>query len=105
MSALQPEVAKAVLRLLSGFRGYPRGEGENRFVLALCEMSLSVEHALGIVEAFDGDFPTIREMRDAALNLRPKFEPKIDQRPEWEKQYGKPDPLWSARFQEKAAGM
>lgn len=105
MTNLQRDVGRALLRQLSGFRGYPKGEGESRFIDVLCEVSLSVEHALGIVEAFDGDFPTIHEMRDTALNLRPKYEPKKpDQMEQWEKQYGKPDPAWSVRFQEKAAG-
>ena len=104
MNAVVPSVGKVLLRTLSGFKGYPRGDGENRFVEALCEISLSVEHAASTLLCFDGEFPTIREMREAALNLRPKFEQKIDQRAEWEREYGKPDPGWSARFQEKAAG-
>lgn len=50
MTQVQPTVARSFLRQLSGFRGYPRdAEGEGRFVEVLCEISLSVEHALAIV--------------------------------------------------------
>jgi len=101
---LQPEVARGLLRTLSGFRGYPRGEGETRFVDVLCEISLSVEHASSTLLCFDSDFPTIRELRDAALNLRPKFQDKTDQRKEWEHEYGKPDAEWSRRFEQAATG-
>lgn len=104
MNALQPTVARGLLRTLSGFRGYPRGEGETRFVDVLCEISLSVEHAASTLLCFDADFPTIRELRDAALNLRPKFEAKVDQRAQWEREYGKPDADWSRRFTGAAAG-
>lgn len=114
MSNVQRDVARPLLRQLSGFRGYPKAirlaeggldtQGEDRFVDCLCEISLSVEHALAIVESFDGEFPTIRELRDTALNLRPKFEAKIDQRKQWEAEYGKPDPGFSARILDTAMG-
>jgi len=103
MNAVQPTVGRGLLRTLSGFKNYPRGDGESRFVDALCEISLSVEHAASTLLCFDGEFPTIREMREAALNLRPKFEAKaVDQKKEWEAKYGKPDPGWSQRFTEGA---
>jgi hypothetical protein len=106
MNQLQPSVAQSFIRQLSGFQGYPRtDEARARFAEVLCEVSLSVEHALAIIWAFEENFPTLKEIRDAAFNLRPKFEPKVDQREQWEKEYGKPDPAWSARFAEKAAGM
>lgn len=105
MNNLQREVGRAMLRQLSGFRGYPKAirlpdgnfdsQGEGRFVDCLCEISLSVEHALAVIESFDGEFPTIREMRDVALNLRPRFERKADERKEWEAKYGKPDPAFA----------
>lgn len=104
MNALQPAVAKSFLRQLSGFRGYPKDdEAQGRFIEVLCEVSLSVEHALAIIWAFDENFPTIREIRDTAYNLRSKFDPKLDQRAEWESKYGKPDTGWSERFAERAA--
>jgi hypothetical protein len=87
-----------LLRRLSGFKGYPRGDGERRFVEVLCEISLSVEHAEATIKAFDGDFPTIREMRDTAFGLRPQFQVKVDERKQWEAECGKPDPKWSKRF-------
>lgn len=106
MNNVQREVGRAMLRQLSGFRGYPKAirlsdgnfdaQGEGRFVDCLCEISLSVEHALAIIESFDSEFPTIREMRDVALNLRPRFERKADERKEWESKYGPPDPAFSA---------
>ena len=80
MNAVQPAVGLALLRRLSGFRGYPKEGGEGRFVEVLCEVSISVEHANSVVETFDGEFPALRDIRDVALNLRPKFEPKVDQR-------------------------
>ena len=98
MNNLQPAVARGLLRTLSGFRGYPRGDGESRFVDELCEISLSVEHAASTLLCFDGEFPTIREMREAALNQRAKFEVKADQKKEWEAKYGKPDPMFSRRL-------
>lgn len=104
MSHLQREVARPLLRQLSGFKGYPRGEGESRFIDALCEISLSVEHAIAIVESFDAEFPTIREMRDTALNLRPKYEPKVNEREKWEREYGKPDTGFSSRILDSAMG-
>ena len=112
MSNLQPDIGKSLLRQLSGFRGYPKAirladgnldsTGEARFVDCLCEISLSVEHAIAIVDSFDGEFPTIREMRDTALNLRPKFEAKVDERKKWEAKYGKPKPEWSVKFTARA---
>lgn len=98
MTALHSKVATGLLRRLSGFKGYPRGDGEGRFIEVLCEISLSVEHASAVVASFEGEFPTIREMRDTAFGLRPRFELKADQRREWEAKYGKPDPAFSRRI-------
>jgi hypothetical protein len=99
MNALEPTIARSFLRQLSGFRGYPRDSaGEGRFVEVLCEVSISVEHALAITWAFEENFPTIREIRDTALNLRAKFEAKVDQKKEWESKYGKPDLAWYNRI-------
>jgi hypothetical protein len=98
MNAVQQTVGRGLLRTLSGFRGYPKGEGETRFVDTLCEISVSVEHAASVLLCFDAEFPTIREMRDAALNLRPKFEHPVDQKKEWESKYGKPNLAWSNRI-------
>ena len=98
MNAVQPQVGLGLLRRLVGFKGYPRKEGEGRFVEVLCEVSLSVEHCSAIIESFDSEFPTLREMRDTASNLRPRFEGTEDQRAKWEAKYGKPDPTFSRRI-------
>lgn len=89
-------VATALLRQLAGFRGYPKeGPGEDYFIQAICDHSISVDHAIAIVRAFDGDFPRLAEIRDTAYNLRPRFERVKDERREWERLYGKPDPNWT----------
>lgn len=91
--SIQIPVACGILRQICGFRGYPKADGETRFVEVLAEVSLSVEHAMEIVKTFDSEFPTLREIRDTALNLRARFETQINQHAEWEKQYGKPEPF------------
>jgi hypothetical protein len=96
VSKVNSVVAAALFRKLSGFPGYPKSEqGEAHYIEAFQDASISVDHARAIIAVFDERMPTLREIRDAALNLRPRFEPQIDQRTEWEKQYGKPDPNWS----------
>ena len=105
MNAVQFEVGKSLLGNLRGFRKAPVGDGFNRFAEVLCECSISVEHAMAVVETFDYEFPTLRDIRDAAHNLRPKFEPKVDQKAEWDRQYGKPDPDWSRRMMAAATGL
>src|ERR1700686_2135249 len=98
MNAVQPEVGRALLGHLQGFRKAPVGPGLNRFAEVLCECSISVEHATAVVDSFDNEFPTLRDIRDTASNLRPKFEAKVDQKKEWEAKYGKPDPAFSRRI-------
>lgn len=90
--AVARSVCAALLRELSGFRGYPR-EGEDRFIDVLQQISISVDHARAVVYSFEENFPTIREMRDVAMNLQPKFKPPEDMRAKWEAQYGKPQPV------------
>ena len=99
MNAVGIEVGKGLLSQLAGFRKAPIGSGINRFAEVLCECSISVEHAMAVIETFDYEFPTLRDIRETAHNLRPRFEPKVDQREQWEKEYGKPDPLWSRRME------
>lgn len=91
-AAIARSLALALLRELGGFRGYPK-DGENRFAEVLQESAVSVEHAKAVMQSFDGEFPTIREIRDTAMNLRAKFEREPDMRAEWEKQYGPPQPF------------
>jgi len=98
MNAVQLEVGKALLGHLQGFRKAPVGNGVNRFTEVLCECSISVEHATAVVDSFDDEFPTLRNIRDTAYNLKPRFEAKTDQKKEWEAKYGKPDPAFSRRI-------
>lgn len=90
--AVMIEICLAFLkRYLSGFRGYPHSPaGENRFAEALQANAVSVEHLEAILQAFEDEFPTVRQINDVALNLRARYETQPDQRAEWEKQYGKP---------------
>jgi hypothetical protein len=79
-------------RHLSGFRFYPKTEaGETRFAEALQLNAVSVEHLEAVLQCFDEEFPTVRQIHDAASNLRVKFEPAVDPLAEWERQYGKPE--------------
>jgi hypothetical protein len=81
---------------LSGFKGYPNSEpGERTFGRHLSGCAVSVGHAEAILEAFTQEFPTVQELRDAAANLRKKFQPAEDPRVKWEREYGKPDTGWS----------
>jgi hypothetical protein len=98
MSAVEFAVGKGLLFQLLGFRKAPQGDGINRFAEVLCESSISVEHAMAVIETFDYEFPTLREIRDTAYNLRPKFEVKADQKKQWEAKYGKPDPMFARRL-------
>lgn len=93
MTAVNLDVCVALLNeWLSGFQGYPRNDdaGQRRFALAFQENCISVGHVRGVLKSFDEKFPTVRQIADVAANLRPQFEPEINQRAEWEKLYGKP---------------
>jgi len=94
-TAIGTSVAMAILRSeLAGFRGYPAsGAGEDRFARELATISLSVDHARAVAAAFDETFPTIKELRDQATNLRPKFERPEDMTKQWEAEYGAPQPV------------
>lgn len=85
----------ALLReFLSGYRGYPYNEaGENRFGGAIRDNCISVDHARATLESFDEDFPTVRMIHDAAISLRTKFEPQVDQQAEWRKEFGAAQPF------------
>ena len=90
------EVCVSLIReFLSGYRGYPNTEaGEKRFAFALQENCLSVSHVRAVLQCFDEGFPTVRQIHDSAFGLRAQFEAsEIDQRKEWERKYGKPQPF------------
>jgi hypothetical protein len=71
------EVAVGLLRMLSGSPGYPfHPEGEIRAAAVLRECCVSVGHARRTVEEFEGDFPTLEQIRSVAFRLREEFEPR-----------------------------
>lgn len=98
-------VATALLRRLSGFKGYPRGNeaGEAVFIEAIQEVCVSVDHARALVDAFDENFPTLREMRDQALSIKARLEPPPDLKKEWEAKYGPPDINFYKQLQKELA--
>jgi hypothetical protein len=76
-------------RYLEGFRGYPPTVGgQRRFAEALQLNVISVEHLEATLQTFDDDFPTVRQIHDVALNLRPRFEPQEDLTEKWREEYG-----------------
>jgi hypothetical protein len=93
--AVALEVCLAELReYLAGYRGYPPTEaGEKRFAAAFQENCVSVGHVRAVLKSFEEQFPTVRQIHDVALNLRPQFEPQQDAREEWKRDYGKPEPF------------
>ena len=88
------EVAKALFRKLAALRGYPPvGPGEDHFIDMFQMACISVEHAKAIVLSFDGIMPTIREIRECAYSLRPRFESTVSAREQWERDCGPPKPF------------
>ena len=89
------QVAEALFRQLSGFRGYPvKGPGETYFIDAFQLACVSVDHARAVIATFDEVMPTIKEIRETALNLKPKFAPPyLSVREQWERDYGPPRPF------------
>jgi len=86
------DVACGLIRFhLSGFRGYPNSEaGEKVFARCFQECCVSVAHVQAVLNSFDDEFPTLREIITTANNLRSQFEPLNSSLEEWEQQYGKP---------------
>lgn len=79
---------------LAGYKGYPKNDaGESRFGRALQSAAISVEHARAILAEFTNEFPSVQQIIDTGLNLRPKFESTISQREQWEREYGKAAPV------------
>jgi len=98
-------VAEGIFRRLSGFRGYPHNPtGEGYFIDAFQCACVSVAHAEAVIASFDELMPTVKEIRDTAANLKPRFlPPSPSQREEWEKQYGPPDPGFYDQVMKQAA--
>jgi len=102
VNAIVDEVALTLMRSeLSGFDGYPTSElGEKRFAREFQNVCVSVDHLRALLAYFDTHFPTVREIRDTAENIKDRFLPKQDLRAEWEKQYGP-----AQRFSLKTEGI
>lgn len=102
----QTALAK-IRRYLSPLRGYNRmPEAESRLVEIVQSVCVSVEHLDAVLETFDTEYPTIREIKETAFNLRERFLPKQPtQREQWEKEYGPPDPEWSRNLLKTATGQ
>jgi hypothetical protein len=76
-----------IQELLAGYRGYPpTPAGERRFAYAVQENCISVGHARATLKAFDEGFPTVRQIYETALNLRPQFEPQEDLIEKWKRE-------------------
>jgi hypothetical protein len=93
--AVQESTALALIQFhLSGFRGYPPSEmGEKVFARGLQECTISVDHATAVVKKFDERFPTLREIIDTAVNLKPQFEHLESPQQAWQREYGKTVPF------------
>src|SRR5215469_11421330 len=104
--AIADLVALAKVRhYLAGLKGFnPMPEAAMLFARTIQTVCVSVEHADATLQVFDDICPTPREIKDAAYNCRHKFEAPVDQRKQWEAQYGPPDPQWSENLIAQAAG-
>lgn len=93
--AVQFDVCKALIqRRLRGFRGAPRSDDDwDTFAEDLQAVAVSVEHVQACLQRFDEEMPTIRQLRDVAMNLRPRFEATPDRVAQWRRDYGKAEPL------------
>jgi hypothetical protein len=102
--AIAGPVALAKVRHhLAGLRGFnPKPEAEALLARTVQAVCISVEHVDAVLSSFDNECPTPREIKDIAWSTRPKFEPKVDQYREWERQYGPPDKQWSENLIKQA---
>lgn len=80
-------------RRLKGFRGAPRDDEWDTFADELQAAVVSVEHLQAVLKTFDAEMPTIRQLKDVAANLRPKFEVTPDRLAELKRKYGAPQPF------------
>lgn len=100
MIAVQRCVSDGIFRhQLEGFDRYPKGRDE-RFLEVFNEQAVSVDHARAVAQSFKEKMPTLQEVIDTCLNLRPRFEVVISEKEQWERQYGPPKPF-SADFTER----
>lgn len=93
MKAVMRSVSDGMFRhQLEGFEKYPRGR-DSRFLEVFNEHLVSVDHGRAVVETFRDKMPTLQDIIDTALNLRPRFEVTVSQREQWEREYGPPEPF------------
>jgi hypothetical protein len=87
--AVAISICEALLMDLCGYRHYPSTvEGRMVFAKALQRVSLSVDHARAIVDSFDMEFPTVREIIETGNRLSDKFTVAVDLVKQWETEYG-----------------
>jgi hypothetical protein len=93
MSAVHRSISDGIFHhQLEGFEKYPRGR-DGRFLEVFNEQCVSVDHARAVALSFRERMPTLQEIVDTALNLRPRFEALPSQREQWEKEFGPPRPF------------
>ena len=93
MNAVVRSVSDGIFRhQLEGFDKYPRGRDE-RFLEVFNSCVVSVDHARAVVDAFRVNMPTLQDIIDTALNLRPRFEVTETDREKWEREYGPAQPF------------
>ena len=74
---------------LAGYKGYPHTpQGEARFARALQEVAVSVEHLEAVLQKFTEGFPTVQNITDVALNLRPQFVHEESPVAKWKREFG-----------------
>ena len=57
-------------------------------------MAVSEQHARAVIAVFDEKFPTLKQLRDAVHNLRPKFDKPVDLIEKWKAEGAEYDPAW-----------
>ena len=71
-----PVCLALVRELLTALRNFPfHPEGAERLARVLGECTVSVAHARAVLEEFDSDCPTPREIKDVAYRLREQYVP------------------------------
>lgn len=105
--AIMHEVARSKVRkYLSGLRGYnPMPDAESLLAEALESVCVNLEHADATLRSFEDQCPTPREIKDAGLNLKEKFQPQPSLRETWEAESGPPDPEWSRKLLNVAVAL
>lgn len=92
MIAVELAVCVSLIRSeLAGYQGYPHTVvGEERFGRALQEVVVSVDHAIAVLQKFTEKFPTVQNIIDVALNLKPQFERQESELDRMRREFGEP---------------